>query len=84
MPRPKKRIDEIAMLLEVAIGKLSELDLINEPTTILRIEQALNRYPDLDGLLSPVLDELETRRKMIVTTRAMVSTAKSVVKKLDT
>lgn len=83
MPRPKKRTDEICILLEVATGRLSELHLMNNPVTRKRIEQAMQRHPDLCNLLTPVLDELDDQRKLVISAKAAISTAKVFVKKIE-
>lgn len=82
MPKSKKRTDEICILLEVATGNLSELHLINQPTTTKRIEQAIQRHPDLCNLLTPILDELAERERLVLSARAAISTAKVFVKKI--
>lgn len=83
MPRPKKRTDEICVLLEVATGNLSELLLLNQPVTAKRIEQALRRHPDLRNLLTPILDEMQEQQKLVISAKAAISTAKVFVKKIE-
>jgi hypothetical protein len=83
MPRPKKRTDEICILLEVATGNLSEALNISQPVTVKRIEQAIQRHPDLRHLLTPILEEMRDRQRLVINAKAAISTAKVFVKKDD-
>ena len=82
MPRPLKRTEPLNVALEIATGKLSKLERFNHRLIRMRIEQAIDRHPDLEDLLRPVLGELDEHEKSVVTAKSAISTAKSLVKKL--
>lgn len=79
MPRPKKKIDLIVTPLEVATGKLSSLQHFNQPLTHKRIEQAIERHPDLEALLRPVLAEMQEHATSVLIAKAAIATAKKLI-----
>jgi len=72
----------VTIPLEIATGKLSRLEAMDHPIIRLRIEQAMERHPDLNSLLMPVLKELDDHSRSIRTAKAAISTAKAMLKKL--
>jgi hypothetical protein len=83
MPRPKKNVDLISQVLELASGKLSVALNIILPTTRKRIEQAINRHPDLRNLLEPVEAEMTEYQNALLSAKAAVRTAIAMVWKKD-
>lgn len=80
MPRLTKRTDLICELLEIATSQFSFLTHIDEPTVQRRIQQAIDRHPDLEKLLRPALEELKQATLKEYKAKAAVSTAKSLIK----
>jgi tellurite resistance protein len=82
MPRPKKQNDLVASVLEVAHGNLSHVLETVQPTTRLRIEQAIRRHPDLSDLLDPIKSELEEIQKCTFSAKTEVRTAIKLIWKM--
>ena len=80
MPRSIKSKKQIYELLDLANGYLWTAMEINEQLVLLRVQQAIERRPELENLLSPICDEIHERRDVILRAKAAVSAAKSLVK----
>lgn len=79
MPRPKKKTDLIARVLEGAHGNLSVMLEIVEPVSRMRLTQAIRRHPDLKDLLEPLLDEMQELHRSALVARTEVRTAIKMV-----
>lgn len=82
MPRPNKKIDEICALLEMATVNISFMTALDEPIVEQRVQQAIDRHPDLRNLLHPIFDELKVARTKEYRAKAFVATARSLIKKI--
>jgi hypothetical protein len=79
MPRPTTKVDLLSKVLEMASVKLTVALKIVQPTTLLRIRQAVQRHPDLKDLLGPVHDEMKEIENALLSAKAEVRTAISMV-----
>ena len=79
MARPKKRTDLLVIPLEIATGKLSNLEQFNHKLTRMRIEQAIARRPELKALLEPVLAELDEHGRSVIVAKAAINAAKKLI-----
>lgn len=70
------------MALEIATGKLSRMEQLNIRLIRMRIEQAIERHPDMKDLLGPVLSEMDENEKSVIVAKSAISAAKALVKKL--
>lgn len=58
MPRPTAQTENLSEPLEAAAGALEIVAGSISPTTLLRLEQAVRRHPDLQTLLEPAGEEI--------------------------
>lgn len=66
--------------LEIATGKLSNLEQFNQRLTRMRIEQAIERHPDLRHLLQPILSELDEHSDSVIVAKAAINAVKKLIK----
>lgn len=70
-------------MLEIAHGELSHVLETIQPTTAMRIAQALRRHPDLRSLLEPAQAEIKEIAECVLVARTEVRTAIALVWKFD-
>lgn len=76
MPRPTKKSEALRVPLETAHIHLANLVTYNKPVSRMRIQQAIERHPDLKALLEPLLAEMDSQFADVKKVKALVKQAK--------
>ena len=79
MPRPSKKSEALRIPLETANMVLANLERYNQPVSRKRIEQAIERHPDLEALLKPLLAEMDSHHGGVQKAKALIKQAKEQI-----